>query len=170
MQDTRSNTLEVLAKNVLEKLDHQGYCVIDNFHKEDKALAILEEVKRIHATGQMRNGQLTSTLTSENIRGDLIKWVDGKDEGTENIVLHMKRVDALVRELDKMITYHKIEGRTKVLSGKIYSDKWIVKTAQVSVPNDIVLKWLRRDYCFEYQIHTGYEYCQLYYLLDCLET
>ena len=142
MQDTRSSTLEELARNVLEKLNHQGYCIIDKFHKEEKALAILEEVKIIHATGQMHNGQLTSTLTSEDIRGDLIKWVDGKDEGTQNIVLHMRRVDALVRELNKMISYHKIEGRTKVLSSKINHDKWIVKVSDTSVCYDIVCKWL----------------------------
>ena len=114
MQDTRSNTLEELARNVLEKLSHQGYCVIDKFHKEEKALAILEEVKRIHENGAMHNGQLTNTTTSENIRGDLIAWVDGKQRGTEYIGLHIRRVDALLRELNKMISYHTIEGRTQV--------------------------------------------------------
>ncbi len=111
---TRSHTLEQLAKNVLEKLDHQGYCVIDKFHKEEKALAIVDEVKSIHAMGLMHNGQLTNTSTSESIRGDLIKWIGGKEAGTENITLHMRRVDALIREMKKMITYHRIEGRTKV--------------------------------------------------------
>jgi hypothetical protein len=64
--------------------------------------------------GLMHNGQLTNTSTSENIRGDLIKWISGKEAGTENIALHMRRVDALIREMKKMITYHRIEGRTKV--------------------------------------------------------
>ena len=112
--DTRSNTLEELARNVVDKLNHQGYCVVDKFHKEEKALQILEEVKRIHENGGMHNGQLTNTLTSENIRGDLIAWVDGKIKGTENIGVHIRRVDALLRELNKMISYHKIEGRTQV--------------------------------------------------------
>lgn len=114
MQDTRSNSLEELARNVLEKLDHQGYCVIDNFHKEEKALAILDEVKNVHERGGMHNGQLTNTLTSENIRGDLIAWLDGREERAENIALHIRRVDALLRELNKMISYHRIEGRTQV--------------------------------------------------------
>ena len=48
-----------------------------------------------------RNG----TLTSENMRGDLVKWVDGKVKGTENIALHMRRTDALLRQLNKMISY-----------------------------------------------------------------
>ena len=114
MPDTRSNTLEELARNVLEKLTHQGYCVIDNFHKEEKALAILEEVKQIHKNGAMHNGQLSNTTTSEKIRGDLIAWVDGKQKETEYIGLHIRRVDALLRELNKMISYHTIEGRTQV--------------------------------------------------------
>ncbi|XP_028408997.1 egl nine homolog 1-like [Dendronephthya gigantea] len=114
--DTRSNTLEELARNVLDKLNHQGYCVIDKFHKEQTALAILDEVKRVHEKGRMHNGQLTTnTLTSENIRGDLIVWLDGREPENENILLHMRRVDALVRELNKMISYHKIEGRTQAM-------------------------------------------------------
>lgn len=115
MQDTRSNTLEQLAKNVLEKLHHQGYCVVDKFHKEQTAIAILDEVRNIHENGHMHNGQLTNTLTSQSIRGDLIAWVDGREKGMENIALHMRRVDLLVRELNKMISYHRIEGRTQVM-------------------------------------------------------
>ena len=108
-------TLEQLAKNVLEKLNDQGYCVIDKFHKEERALAILDDVKAIHASGEMHNGELASTLPSENVRGDLIKWVDGKAKGTENITLHMFGVDALLRELNKIIPHHKIEGRSQAM-------------------------------------------------------
>ncbi len=115
MADTQSYTLEDLAKNILLKLNHQGYCVIDNFHKEEKALVILEEVKSIHAKEEMHSGQLSGTVTSESIRGDLVKWVDGKVKGTENIALHMCRTDALLRQLNKMISYHTIEGRTQAM-------------------------------------------------------
>ena len=115
MADTRSYTLEELAKHVLEKLNHQGYCVINKFHNEEKALAILDEVKSIHANGEMHNGQLASTATSENIRGDVVKWVDGRVKGTENIALHMRRTDALLRQLNKMISNHTIEGRTQAM-------------------------------------------------------
>ena len=115
MANIRSHTLEKLTNAVLEELNHQGYCVIDKFHKEDKALAILREVESIHAKGDMHNGQLASTVTSENIRGDLVKWVDGKVKGTEDIVFHMCRMDALLRRLNKMISYYTIEGRTQAM-------------------------------------------------------
>jgi hypoxia-inducible factor (prolyl hydroxylase) len=108
-------TVEQLANNVLEKLTHQGYCVVDKFHKEEKALTILNEVKNIHAHGEMHNGELASTLPSENVRGDIIKWVDGKTKGTENIAGHMCGVDALLRELNKIMPHHRIEGRTQAM-------------------------------------------------------
>ena len=108
-------TLEEEARNVLKKLKHQGYCIIDNFHKDEKALAILDEVRVIHASGEMHSGELASTLPSENVRGDIIKWVDGKGRGTENITSHMCGVDALVRELNNIIPHYKIETRTQAM-------------------------------------------------------
>lgn len=110
----RSNVLESLARNVLRKLETQGYCVVDRFHKEENALKILEEVKRIHKSGSMQKGQLSNSLTSENDRGDLIAWVKGKEEGKENIGLHIRRCDALFRELNKLMSDRIIEGRTQV--------------------------------------------------------
>ena len=116
MQTHNFYTLEELAKTALEELNDQGYCIIDKFHNEDKALAILDEVKCIHAKGEMHNGQLASTLTlAENIRGDLVKWVDGKVKGTESIAHHMRRTDALLRQFNKMISNHTIEGRTQAM-------------------------------------------------------
>ncbi|XP_046859185.1 prolyl hydroxylase EGLN3-like isoform X2 [Xenia sp. Carnegie-2017] len=109
----RSNVLESLARNVLRKLETQGYCVVDRFHKEENALKILEEVKRIHKSGSMQKGQLSNSLTSENDRGDLIAWVKGKEEGKENIGLHIRRCDALFRELNKLMPDRIIEGRTQ---------------------------------------------------------
>ena len=102
------------VSTVLEELNEQGYSVIDKFHNEEKALAILDEVKNIHAKGKMHKGRLASTLSSQNIRGDFVMWVNGNVKGAENIALHMRRTDALLRQLNKIISYHRIEGRTKV--------------------------------------------------------
>ncbi len=115
LADTESYALQKLTKAVWEELNHRGYCVVDKFHTEEKALAILNEAKSMHAKGEMHNGQLASTLTSESIRGDLVKWVDGKVKGTEVIALHMRRTDALLRQLNNMISYRTIQGRTQAM-------------------------------------------------------
>ena len=103
------------VSTVLEELNEQGYSVIDKFHNEEKALAILDEVKNIHAKGEMHKGRLASTLSSQNIRGDFVMWVNGNVKGAENIALHMRRTDALLRQLNKIISYHRIEGRTQAM-------------------------------------------------------
>ncbi len=113
MADTESYALQKLTKAVWEELNHRGYCVVDKFHTEEKALAILNEAKSMHAKGEMHNGQLASTLTSKSIRGDLVKWVDGKAKGTEVIALHMRRTDALLRQLNNMISYRTIQEELK---------------------------------------------------------
>ena len=110
----RTRTFEELADVVLKKLNSQGYCVVNKFHKEEKALAILEEVKAIKNGGLMHNGQLTSSVSSANVRGDQIAWIDGKEERTENIKMHMERVDKLIAMLNKKIEHYTIQERTKV--------------------------------------------------------
>ena len=114
LSDMRSHTIEELANVVLKKLDSQGYCVIDKFHKEEKALGILKEVQGIHDRGLLQDGQLTSSMASVNIRGDQIAWIDGSESGSECIAYHMKRVDYLISLLNKNITHHTIKERTKV--------------------------------------------------------
>lgn len=114
LSDMRSHTIEELANIVLKKLNSQGYCVIDKYHKEEKALGILKEVKGIHDRGLLHNGQLTSSMVSANIRGDQIAWIDGTESGSECIAYHMKRVDYLISLLNKNITHHTIKERTKV--------------------------------------------------------
>ncbi len=93
MADTESYALQKLTKAVWEELNHRGYCVVDKFHTEEKALAILNEAKSMHAKGEMHNGQLASTLTSKSIRGDLVKWVDGKQK--EQKLLHSTCVELM---------------------------------------------------------------------------
>lgn len=114
----RPRTLEDLAEIVFQKLSHQGYCVVDKFHKEEKAVAILDEVKRIHKDGLMHNGQLTSSVPSADIRGDQIAWIDNNEEHVQttyqNICSHMKKVDMLVRFLNMKITHKTLSDRTQV--------------------------------------------------------
>lgn len=119
----RQNSYHDQAKYVVETLEKQGYCYVDDFHGEDIARNILAEVKQLHHQKKFTDGQLVSSngngsMLNKTIRDDKIAWVDGKEENCATISFHMARVNSLVRECNGLIAEYDIEHRTKVSVSK----------------------------------------------------
>lgn len=107
-----------IAKYVVENLRKYGHCVLDNFHGEKIAKAVLNEVKSLHSKGSFNYGQLQSTTghgtSNRRIREDEITWMNGNEDGCGNISHHMSITDTLLQLCNFFIKEHKIEMRSPV--------------------------------------------------------
>ncbi|XP_068173295.1 uncharacterized protein egln2 [Antennarius striatus] len=94
-----------------------GICLKDNFLGPQLGDMVLEEVEVLNRSGKFQGGQLVSqkNIPSQNIRGDQIAWVEGREPGCGSI-------GALMAQIDEAIMYsaaygqlgdYVINGRTK---------------------------------------------------------
>jgi len=107
-----------VAKYVVDNLNRHGHCILDNFHGEELAKTILNEVKALHANGSFKDGQLQSTTgqgtPNRKIREDVITWKNGTEDGCDAIAYHMSITDALLQLCSYFIKDNKIEHRSPV--------------------------------------------------------
>ncbi|XP_051503135.1 prolyl hydroxylase EGLN3-like isoform X3 [Myxocyprinus asiaticus] len=78
---------------------------------------VLQEVRRIHQSGTMQDGQLVSQKLgkSKAIRGDKIAWVDGTESCCQNIGFLLTRMDKVITHADGKLEKFKIRGRHKAM-------------------------------------------------------
>uniref|UniRef100_A0A336LUX1 hypoxia-inducible factor-proline dioxygenase n=1 Tax=Culicoides sonorensis TaxID=179676 RepID=A0A336LUX1_CULSO len=122
--------LEEMCLNLIRDMNEYGVCVLDNFLGYDRGLKVLQEVNEMHSAGifkasesYLTDGQLVSNRSrcnTNNIRGDKIAWVDGKEPGSENMRLLINQVDAVVMLANRMVNNGKfgcynIKERTKAM-------------------------------------------------------
>lgn len=109
---------KAISQYVLNCLNKHGICVVDTLLGEAKGTQILQEVKSLHESGRFNRGQLVSTSSgpnqSTNIRGDIITWVDGTEEGCSEIGFLVSCMDAIILGCGERLQNYKINGRTKV--------------------------------------------------------
>ena len=106
-----------LSLYVVKCLTKYGVCVIDNFLGESKGVEILSEIKTLHTSGQFEKGQVavsTDMPGITHVRGDLITWVDGSENGCSNIHFLISCMDAVMSKCQDQLEHFKIEERTKV--------------------------------------------------------
>ncbi|XP_028321189.1 egl nine homolog 1 [Gouania willdenowi] len=104
---------------IIPCLKYYGICVKDNFLGSQLGDRVLGEVEALNHSGKLRDGQLVSqkSISSRNIRGDQIAWIEGKEPGCESIRALMTRIDEAVMcsaangQLGNCI----INGRTKAM-------------------------------------------------------
>ncbi|TKS86135.1 Egl nine -like protein 1 [Collichthys lucidus] len=105
---------------IIPCMNSYGMCIIDNFLGSKIGDQILQEVRELHSTGKMRDGELASRGLehSKSIRGDQIIWVEGKEPGCENIGYLLSRMDRLITYADGKLGKHKIRDRNSKVSTK----------------------------------------------------
>ncbi|XP_041351373.1 egl nine homolog 1-like [Gigantopelta aegis] len=107
-----------LSLYVVKCLTKYGVCVIDNFLGESKGMEILNEIKTLHSSGQFHKGQVAVNADRPGIthvRGDLITWVDGSEDGCSNIHFLISCMDAVMTKCQDQLEHFKIEERTKAM-------------------------------------------------------
>ncbi len=112
----RLNTHKLVLQYIVPCMNSNGLCIVDDFLGDRIGERIVQEVKRIHQSGNMQDGQLVSQKLhkSKAIRGDKIAWVDGTESGCQNIGYLLTRMDKLITCADGKLDRFKIRGRHKV--------------------------------------------------------
>lgn len=110
--------LEQLAlDHVVPALLDKGYFYVDNFLGETVGHAVLGQVKQMHCSGLLNDGQLAgrgSGVSKKHIRGDKIAWVGGTERGTEAIDFLLKLIDRLISLCSGRLGKNIIRERSKV--------------------------------------------------------
>lgn len=112
----RLNTNKLVLQYIVPCLNSYGLCIVDNFLGDKIGERVLQEVRRIHQSGNMQDGQVVSQKLgkSKAIRGDKIAWVDGSESCCQNIGHLLTRIDKLITCADGKLEKYKIRGRHKV--------------------------------------------------------
>lgn len=114
-----NSRFSTIASYVVDCLKKYGICVIDQFMGDATGREILAEVKELKDRGVMRRGQVvqSSTATADNIRGDIITWVDGRRKGssTDNINYLVSCMDLVVQKCSSLMERYSINERTKAM-------------------------------------------------------
>ncbi|XP_072545518.1 prolyl hydroxylase EGLN3 [Salminus brasiliensis] len=111
----RLSTHKLVQQYVAPCMNSYGLCIVDNFLGNRVGERVLHEVRRIHESGSMQDGQLACQTRdkSKAIRGDKIAWLDGTEAGCHNIGFLLSRMDKLITVADGQLGSYKIRGRHK---------------------------------------------------------
>jgi hypoxia-inducible factor (prolyl hydroxylase) len=101
LQHVMDTELERLAVDqIVPSLLDQGFFYVDNFLGELVGHFVLNQVKEMHYSGVLQDGQLAGPgpfgVSKRNIRGDKIAWVNGGEKRCEAIHLLLTLIDKLV--------------------------------------------------------------------------
>ncbi|XP_067390362.1 prolyl hydroxylase EGLN3 isoform X1 [Emydura macquarii macquarii] len=115
-KDHRSGQRLVL-QYIVPCMNSYGLCIVDNFLGHKMGDKVLQEVRALHLSDKFRDGELASQKSGSTmaIRGDKILWVEGKEQGCENIGYLLSRMDKLIMYADGKLGNYKIRGRHKAM-------------------------------------------------------
>jgi hypoxia-inducible factor (prolyl hydroxylase) len=106
---------KTLGDYVIKCLNSYGICVLDNFLGDSKGTDILDDVMMMHEHGELTRGQLVNTNSPGNeVRGDVITWVDGSERGCNNVNFLISSIDAIMLHCQRSLGQYHIKGRSKV--------------------------------------------------------
>ena len=116
---------EELGKFVMDQLQGEGYCVLDDYLPLKSCTRMLNEIRQLDKTGRMTAGKLAGGRTSgvqnemvinSSIRSDKIAWIEGDEDCCPTISNYInEHLDSLVQNLNKhMRPTYCLQGRTKV--------------------------------------------------------
>lgn len=110
--------LEHLALDrVVPALRDRGFFYLDNLLGDSVGRVVLGQVKHIHRSGVLSDGQLAgraSGVSRSQIRGDKIAWVSGTERGAEAISFLLKQTDKLILLCSSRLGKNTIRERSKV--------------------------------------------------------
>nr|XP_006632221.2 PREDICTED: egl nine homolog 3 isoform X2 [Lepisosteus oculatus] len=111
--------LEKLAlDHIVPCLLDQGFFYLDNFLGEVVGDCVLEQVKEMHSSDLLKDGQLAgrrSGVSRRHIRGDKIAWVSGAEKGCEAISFLLSFIDKLVTLCAGRLGKSTIRERSKAM-------------------------------------------------------
>ncbi|XP_069494560.1 prolyl hydroxylase EGLN3 isoform X2 [Ambystoma mexicanum] len=111
--------LECLAlEHIVPRLHDAGFCYLDHFVGEVVGDCVLEQVKRMHSNGVLKNGQLAGqqrATVRSHIRGDKIAWVSGTEEGCEAMGYLLSVIDRLVMLCGSRLGKYYVKERSKAM-------------------------------------------------------
>ncbi|KAM6973119.1 prolyl hydroxylase EGLN3 [Aplochiton taeniatus] len=105
LQQVMEADLERLALDqIIPSLLDVGFFYVDNFLGELVGDFVLDQVKEMHNSGVLHEGQLAATgrpgsvsgISKRKIRGDKIAWVSGVESGCEAISFLLTLIDKLI--------------------------------------------------------------------------
>ncbi|KAK9959653.1 hypothetical protein ABG768_009763 [Culter alburnus] len=113
----RIHTHKLVLQYIVPCMNSYGLCIVENFLGVRIGERVLQEVRRIHQSGNMQDGQLVSQKLdkSKAIRGDKIAWVDGTESSCLNIGYLLTRMDKVITCADGRLDKFKIRGRHKAM-------------------------------------------------------
>lgn len=94
-----------------------GFFYLDNFLGDLIGQCVLDQVKELHDSGMLHDGQLAggSGVSKKHIRGDKIAWVSGTEEGCEAISFFLSLIDTLVTLCTAQLGKTNIQKRSKAM-------------------------------------------------------
>ncbi|XP_062863211.1 egl nine homolog 3 isoform X2 [Trichomycterus rosablanca] len=111
--------LEQLALDrVVPALLDRGFFYMDSFLGDTVGRVVLGQVKQIHRSGVLSDGQLAgraSGVRRSHIRGDKIAWVSGTERGAEAINFLLKQTDKLISLCASRLGKNTIRERSKAM-------------------------------------------------------
>lgn len=118
LQHLMDSHLEQLAlERVVPALLERGYFYLDHFLGEAIGRLVLGQVKQIHGSGVLSDGQLAgrgSGVCRSHIRGDKIAWRSGSERGSEAIGFLLKQTDKLISLCAGRLGKNTVRERSKV--------------------------------------------------------
>ncbi|KAJ1103019.1 hypothetical protein NDU88_000449 [Pleurodeles waltl] len=114
-----TSDLEHLAlEHIVPRLHDVGFCYLDHFLGEVVGDCVLEQVKRMHSSGALKNGQLAGQLQGSvrsHLRGDQIAWVTGTEEGCEAMGYLLSVIDRLIVLCGNRLGKYYVKERSKAM-------------------------------------------------------
>nr|XP_042713417.1 prolyl hydroxylase EGLN3 isoform X2 [Chrysemys picta bellii] len=109
----------LVVQYIVPCMNSYGLCIVDNFLGHKIGDKVLQEVKALHLSDKFQDGELASQKSdsTKTIRGDKILWVEGNEQGCENIGYLLSRMDKLIMYADGKLGNYKIRGRHKLHGG-----------------------------------------------------
>lgn len=104
-------------ERIVPALLSHGFSHVDGLLGDLAGGAVLEQVKEMHRTGKLQDGQLASSapgIHRRSIRGDKIAWVSGSERGCEAVGFLLNLLDKLVSVCARWLGRRTIRERSQV--------------------------------------------------------
>ncbi|KAL4238082.1 hypothetical protein ACF0H5_002794 [Mactra antiquata] len=111
------------AKTAVDKMNEQGYCVLDGLFRKSLINKALADIKKAAAADSFSRGKLEGGVTSgdvdkqvvnSGIRSDKIMWIEGTEENLPGLNNIVSKMDEILWEFNRFLkNKYFINGRTK---------------------------------------------------------
>uniref|UniRef100_H3CAY9 hypoxia-inducible factor-proline dioxygenase n=1 Tax=Tetraodon nigroviridis TaxID=99883 RepID=H3CAY9_TETNG len=111
--------LERLAlEHIVPGLLSHGFYYVDGLLGDPVGGAVLDQVKEMHRSGKLQDGQLAGSapgIHRRSIRGDKIAWVSGSERGCEAVGFLLNLMDKLVSVCGRRLGSWTIRERSQAM-------------------------------------------------------